>query len=1005
MRPNNLCSVLRRHLANTSALAALAAILTLPVMGQGVTNWVVFNDDVPADGTAKNVCGYNLWTGPGGYLTNFSAADEYAAGQELLVKLEVSSEGSVAAQATMLLPDPGTPADLLFNGILDMNGPSFLFTLNVAGKTIMKFTGLDPAMHYRFQTTGTRGRQSDNADRWSMCTLKGAASFTEAFTSLGGTNAISKKTFPTSTLTEGQIAWNSGRNQDAGDLIGWDNIVPGADGTISVITEQYTGPVPGGSGAGAYGYGLAGFQLLEVGAHSPVSFATQPVANTAVEQMRAFALEVRVLGSSPKLQWYKQGAGAISGATHPTYNVATAAVADSGDYYAVAHNSFSSITSAVAHVTVAADITLPTVLTVRGSGAFDMLDTVNVSFSELVQGAEAVANYAVAGFTTKAAVYDSVKANVVLTLDKALTPGESYSITVNNVKDLVGNTMAAATIPFKAYVLTHGFLRYDYWGGLDTANNNIDETLVADPRFPKSPDWTAFVSAFNSRTIFPDDTHEGYGARITAYFTPPTSGKWNFFLASDDSSRLYLNANGTDPAGKAVIAEETDCCTGFVEPGVANTDGTTYATSSAINLTAGKQYYIEAIMKEGTGGDYVQVAARLDTDTTPAASLAPLPGSLFEALADPASASVTITRQPASVTVVQRGPQGGPATLRSETFNANDGGFTVSTGGATAPDQPWTWDGSGAWTCASPGGSGPYATYLTSPTVTVSSAGTVSLTFAHRYSMESVSTFYDGGVVQISVNGGDYSTVGATNFTANGYVGLLTGTHALTGLAGFAGTSPGYDTPAYITSTAYLGTFKAGDTLSIRFAAAWDANTEGTEPNWEIDSLKLEVGAVGALGWALFNVGAESTYQGKPSTFLSYVWQRDNGTGFQDITTGSFISPLNQPTCLVPVGLADNGAKFRCVVQGIIASATSDVVTLTVTTNLVAQPSLSAKLDGANVKISWPLSATGFGIESTPALSSASWTTVPASSYNTDATSYYITVPAKTGAAFYRLRQ
>ena len=1004
MRANELRGVLPSRWATTLALLAAVVTPILPMMGQGVTtNWVVFNDHAEGFGTAANVTTYNLWTGPGGYLTNFTAADEYEAGQELLVRLDVSVEGSVASQATMLLPDLGTPADQLFTGILDMNGPSFLFTLNVPGRTIMKFTGLDPAMHYRFQTTGARGRQSDAPNRWTMCALYGAASFTEAFTSAGGTNAISKKTFPSSTLTNAQIAWNSGRNQDAGDLIGWDEIAPTADGTFSVTTEQYTGPVPGGSGAGAYGYGLAGFQLMEVGARAPVAFATQPAAQITVEEAHPFELKVRISGSSPRLQWYKQGTGPIAGATHPVFAITNAAVADSGDYYAVACNSFGSVTSILTHVVVAADITAPVVVAVSGAEAFDMLDSVHVRFSELLQGTQDTANYTVTGFRTTAVVFDASRTNALVTLDKPLTPGQSYSLTVRNARDLAGNVMGTATIAFQANVLARGFLRWDYWGGLDQANNVVEDTLLADSRFPKSPDRTAFISAFNSRMIFPDDTHEAYGSRITAYFVPPTSGKWIFFIRSDKSSRLYLNKNGTDPAGKEIIAEETDCCDAFVASGIPNDDGITSATSDPLTLTAGQRYYIEAIHKEGTGSDYVQVAAKLETDSTAPAKLLPLPGSLFETLVDPAGASVTIKQQPVSITVVQPGPQGGPATLLDESFDANDGGFTTNSETATAPARPWTWSGT-SWVCASPGGSGPYATHFTSPTVTVPSAGTLSVSFNHRYSMESPSTFYDGGVIQISVNGGDFTNVGATNFVANGYVGNLVGAHELSGLGGFSGNSVGYQTPVYITSTAYFGSFSAGDTLAVRFAAAWDGNTEGTEPNWEIDSMKLELGVVGAVGWATFNVGAEVNYQGAPSTCVSYVWQRDNGSGFQDITVGDFISPLNQPIYLIKAGPADNGAKFRCIVQGINASVISEVATLTVTTNLAVRPLLSTQRQGPNILLSWPLTASGFTLQQTPALPAVSWTSVPSKTYVSNAISIYTTVPV-SGTAFFRLSQ
>ena len=81
------------------------------------------------------------------------------------------------------------------------------------------------------------------------------------------------------------------------------------------------------------------------------------------------------------------------------------------------------------------------------------------------------------------------------------------------------------------------------------------------------------------------------------------------------------------PASAALIAFETGCCDAFKEPGAEET------SSVPISLQAGQSYYIEAFYKEGGGGDYVQVAWRKETDATPAASLAPIPGSFLSTLA------------------------------------------------------------------------------------------------------------------------------------------------------------------------------------------------------------------------------------------------------------------------------------------------------------------------------------------------------------------------------------
>jgi hypothetical protein len=52
---------------------------------------------------------------------------------------------------------------------------------------------------------------------------------------------------------------------------------------------------------------------------------------------------------------------------------------------------------------------------------------------------------------------------------------------------------------------------------------------------------------------------------------------------------------------------------------------------SPIPLVANQRYFIQVIYKEGGGGDYAQVAWRRVGDTTPAASLLPIPGEFLSA--------------------------------------------------------------------------------------------------------------------------------------------------------------------------------------------------------------------------------------------------------------------------------------------------------------------------------------------------------------------------------------
>lgn len=189
-----------------------------------------------------------------------------------------------------------------------------------------------------------------------------------------------------------------------------------------------------------------------------------------------------------------------------------------------------------------------------------------------------------------------------------------------------------------------GFLKMEVWNNLSASDNALDNTLLADPRYPASPTSIFWASGFNSRTVYPDDSHDGYGGKISGLIIPPETGAYRFFIYSDDSSRLFLSTDDK-PANATQIAEETGCCNIFTEPDSPR-------TSEPISLTAGKKYYIEGVWKEGGGGDYMQVAWRKEGSTTPAASLTPISPAYLASMV-PASGSVTISQQPGNLSVAR----------------------------------------------------------------------------------------------------------------------------------------------------------------------------------------------------------------------------------------------------------------------------------------------------------------------------------------------------------------
>lgn len=184
-----------------------------------------------------------------------------------------------------------------------------------------------------------------------------------------------------------------------------------------------------------------------------------------------------------------------------------------------------------------------------------------------------------------------------------------------------------------------------------------------------------------------------------------------------------------------------------------------------------------------------------------------------------------------------------PASAATYDFNAG-GGFSV-TNFNDPFDGPWVYGatsgvgGSGGW---STDGQGPElgrapSTYLTSPAIPITAAGAVTLSFDHRYSFEVDA--WDGGAVFVSRNGGAFTKVPGGNFTANGYNGNVRPGSAseLQSTEAFIETSAGYGAGQFQTSLAGLGSYVAGDSLRVRFTAAYDTNTTQGTPDWVIDNV------------------------------------------------------------------------------------------------------------------------------------------------------------------------
>lgn len=137
-------------------------------------------------------------------------------------------------------------------------------------------------------------------------------------------------------------------------------------------------------------------------------------------------------------------------------------------------------------------------------------------------------------------------------------------------------------------------LKREVWTGI---GGNDVTNLTATANYPATPNLTTTLNRFES----PVNTADNYGQKVSGYLIAPRTGDYQFWIASDDGSELWLATDGL-PANKAKIAFTTNA-TGFQ-----NWTQNANQTSGVIALTAGQRCYIEALQKEGGGDDYLSIA-------------------------------------------------------------------------------------------------------------------------------------------------------------------------------------------------------------------------------------------------------------------------------------------------------------------------------------------------------------------------------------------------------------
>jgi hypothetical protein len=192
------------------------------------------------------------------------------------------------------------------------------------------------------------------------------------------------------------------------------------------------------------------------------------------------------------------------------------------------------------------------------------------------------------------------KSGTFSTLSHTL-PAPGYGAVIN----VVFNWMEGATPKQLVAVLRSGgtatYRKYLGIGG----SQSLDEIYASVQWTDNAPDEELLVPWFE----VPNNQHEGYGMHLLGYVIPTESGNYTFYSESDDNGIFYLSTDDK-PVNKRVIGRQANW-NGYREW---NTDGggspVANRVSAPIALVAGTRYYIEALAKEGGGGDNCGIAWR-----------------------------------------------------------------------------------------------------------------------------------------------------------------------------------------------------------------------------------------------------------------------------------------------------------------------------------------------------------------------------------------------------------
>ncbi|MFH6602414.1 Ig-like domain-containing protein [Maribacter algicola] len=186
---------------------------------------------------------------------------------------------------------------------------------------------------------------------------------------------------------------------------------------------------------------------------------------------------------------------------------------------------------------------------------------------------------------------------------------------------------------------------------------NVTGTSIAELKsnvnFPDSPTAVDELNEFR----IPINVDDDYGVRVKGLLKAPETGTYYFWVTGDDNVELSISSDASE-ANKVRIAYHND----WSRDGEWNKYST--QKSAGIDLVAGQNYHIEALMNERGGGDNLSVGWRKPSNGDGSVPIQVIPCTAFDYFNGPPIIKVSgVDLDQDSITIVEGGTQSLTATV------------------------------------------------------------------------------------------------------------------------------------------------------------------------------------------------------------------------------------------------------------------------------------------------------------------------------------------------------